>query len=81
MRDIHESALRLNLCIPKLCVEEMCSSCVSIVMLYLPFYVLVGMGLKCKLIIKDLITLGITQVWVQCGIWWQKITCIMVKYL
>ena len=35
---MHESALRLNVCIPKLCVEEMCSTCVSIVMLHLPFY-------------------------------------------
>ena len=30
---MHESVVRLNLHVPKLCVEEMCSSCVSIVML------------------------------------------------
>ena len=29
----HESVLRLNLCVPKLCVEEMCPSCASIIML------------------------------------------------
>ena len=32
---IHESIFRLNLCVPKLCVEKMCSTCVSIVMLQL----------------------------------------------
>ena len=33
------SVLRLNLHMPKLCVEEMCLSCISIVMLNLPFYI------------------------------------------
>ena len=33
-----ESMFRLNLCIPKLCAEEMCSTCVFIIMLHLPFY-------------------------------------------
>ena len=31
----HESALRLNLCVPKVCAEEMCLTCVSIIMLQL----------------------------------------------
>ena len=35
---MHESTLWLNLCTPNLCVEEMCLSYVSIVMLHLPFY-------------------------------------------
>ena len=30
---MHESTLRLNLCMPKLCVEEMCSTSVFIIML------------------------------------------------
>ena len=30
VRVMHKSALRLNLCVRKLCVEEMCSSCVFI---------------------------------------------------
>ena len=29
----HGSTLRLNLCMPKQCVQEMCSTCVSIIML------------------------------------------------
>ena len=35
---MHKSVIRLNLCMPKLCIEKMCSSCVSIIMLHLPFY-------------------------------------------
>ena len=35
---MHESALRLNLCMPKLCAEEMCSTHVFIIILHLPFY-------------------------------------------
>ena len=34
---MHESVLRLNLCMPKLCAEEMCSTHVFIIMLHLPF--------------------------------------------
>ena len=30
---MHESMLRLNVCVARLCVEEKCSSCVSIIML------------------------------------------------
>ena len=35
---IQEYALRLNLYMPKLCTEEMCSSHVFIIMLHLPIY-------------------------------------------
>ena len=35
---MHESSLRLNLCTPKLCVGEMHSTHVFILILHLPFY-------------------------------------------
>ena len=34
---MHESVLRLKLHMPKLCAEKMCSTCVFIIMLPLPF--------------------------------------------
>ena len=35
---MHKSVLRLNLYMPKLCAEEMGSTCEFIIMLHLPFY-------------------------------------------
>ena len=41
---------------PKLYVEEMCLSCISILMLHLPFYtfIFVGLDLKCEFIYQRL---------------------------
>ena len=76
-RITHESILRLNLCMSKLGVEEMCSSCVSIAMLHLPFYIFERLGLGQKFIWKLNIVLEVHNFGYNCDYWWWKLIITM----